>query len=370
MIEDKKILIIIDAFTQGGAQKVLLELIPEWISLGYDVTLLLVQDSYKELLIRDDVLGNINLIRINAKSITDINAYSRVIRSLINLKPQIIQCHLYWAQILGSILKIFLPESQLVWVEHNTYMNRTKFQWVLYRLLSRMTNEIVAVSKEVEDFLKQKKLSHIRFIPNPVSRVFKLVNINERYNSFIFVGRLNEQKNARLCIEAFNFGLINRIIPEDSTLQFAGDGPELNELQKLVRTYKLERKVEFLGFLSELELSKSLNGAKTLVSTSKYEGFALVRVEALAAGCTIVSTRTAGIGGVLTETDDSEVLLNGIWLVDDNPKSIAVAMGSAIQNHYWNTEELFARSNSTARFEPAKVARNYLVNLTNNERND
>lgn len=368
--KEKSILILIDAFTQGGAQKVLLRLVPEWIALGYKVSLLLVQNSDKELHIDDEIMTSIDLVRINASSITDLYAYIKVFKYLVNLKPQIIQCHLYWAQILGGILKVFAVNSQLVWVEHNTYINRTKFQWLLYRLLSRLTNEIIAVSKEVEVFLRQRMISRIRFIPNPVSNTFRLVNTNERNNSFIFIGRLNEQKNPKLCLDAFNYGLKNHIIPTDSTLKIVGDGPYLSELQKLVCTYKLDENIEFLGFLSEFELAHILNASKTLVSSSKYEGFALVRVEALATGCTIVTTRTAGINGILTEASDSEVLINGIWLVEDDPESMALAMGSSIQNSYWTIDGLLERSNSAAKFNPAKVAITYLVNLTNNERKD
>lgn len=368
--KEKRILILIDAFTQGGAQKVILGLVPEWISLGYKVSLLLVQNSDKELPIDDEVLDIIDLVRIDANSMTDFFAYITVIKYLANLKPQIIQCHLYWAQILGGILKIFSANSKLVWVEHNTYINRTKFQWLLYRLLSPFTHEIIAVSKEVEVFLKQKKVSHIRFIPNPVSNAFTLVNTIERKNSFIFVGRLNEQKNPRLCIDAFKYGLTNRIIPEDSTLHVVGEGPYLSELQKLVSANNLDKKIEFLGFLSEFELARILNASKTLVSTSKYEGFALVRVEALATGCTIVTTRTAGINGILTEASDSNVLLNGIWLVDDDPETIALAMGSSIQDRYWDNDKVLERSNAATKFNPAKIAINYLVNLTSNERKD
>jgi glycosyltransferase involved in cell wall biosynthesis len=280
---------------------------------------------------------------------------------LKEFKPEILQCHLYWSQIWGGILKIAFPKSELVWVEHNMYFNRTHLQWKLYRLLARLTKEIIAVSVEVRDFLHLQNLGGTRFVPNPVSRTFNVNKGGHRENAIAFVGRFNEQKNPILAVKAFEYALKRLMIPEDSKLMMVGDGHLKSELMAYVSSQGLELDVLFTGFLNENELSKLLTRTRVLISTSLHEGCPLVRIEAAASGCTIVTTATGGIKGILSRDVEGVELLDGVFVVETEIFALSGALAEAFSSKLWTSQRVAARSEAMSNFNPESIANAYLV---------
>lgn len=356
----EKITIIIDGFTKGGAQKVLLSLIPVWQKKGISIQLVILQNSIPELPLAHLMASNVEILRIDARKISDFKGFLRFYQEVSKFSPDTIQCHLYWSQLWGSIFRLIKRNVRIVWVEHNTYFNRTLIQWNLYKILSRQTSEIIAVSSEVEDHLVKKGIRRTRVIPNPVSREFKCHNVVDRKNVFVFVGRLNKQKNPLLALDAFWIALSENLIPSDSHLVYAGEGILENEIRSRITGYGLDTKVTLLGFLSGLELAKILNESKCLVSTSLHEGFPLARIEALAAGCTIVTTKTGGIAGVLTEGSKNNSLIRGVFVVAPNLFDLANAYSFAVSDELWPIEEIRYRAEKAKEYEPNNIANKYL----------
>ena len=352
--------VIIDGFTKGGAQKVLLSLIPIWQEKGISIQLVMLQNSMLELPIAHLIAPNVEIVRIDAKKIFDFKGFLRFYQKVSKFGPDTIQCHLYWSQLWGSIFRLIKRGVRIVWVEHNTYFNRTLIQWQFYKALCTQVSEIVTVSSEVEDFLVKKGLRNTRFIPNPVSNVFKCHKFEGRKNVFVFVGRLNKQKNPLLAIDAFRFALTRNLIPNDSRLVFAGEGELEEEIRSRITGYGLDAEVLLFGFLSELELAEILNSSKCLVSTSLHEGMPLARIEALAAGCTIVTTKTGGISGVLTENSKSTTLVRGVFVVPTSSTDLAKAFSSAVSDKFWSTAEIRYRAEKAQKFEPSIIANEYL----------
>lgn len=356
-----KISILIDAFTPGGAQKVLLALVPEWISLGHRVQIILIQDANQELNLNSLVGLGIRIERVAAKSILDLPAFFRILQLVKQFKPEFLQCHLYWSQIWGGILKMVFPKSDLVWVEHNMYLNRTLLQWKLYRFFARFTTEIIAVSVEVSEFLNFHNLKRIRFVPNPISRTFGIKKGIDRENSIAFVGRFNEQKNPMLTIKTFEFALKAFAIPMDSKLKMVGDGPQISELSAYVGSHGLSDKVQFTGFLEEKDLSELLTKTRVLISTSLHEGCPLVRIEAAASGCTIVTTATGGIKGILSWDVEGLKLLDGVFVEDSEIFALSSALAKAFSPKLWTIQQIAARSGAMSKFNPELIAKAYIT---------
>lgn len=354
-------LIVIDAFTKGGAQKVLIGLIPEWLTQGHKVKLVLIQNSLDELSL--DYLQEIGVetIRLQAKSLFSLKSLFNLIRISRQFQANMIQCHLYWAQVWGGITKCFNLKTKLVWVEHNTYFRRTRAQWIVFKLFSRFSSEIIGVSTEVCDFLASKKINKVRFIPNPILQRFSLKNFGERDSVFTFVGRLSRQKNPMLALKAFELALLNGKIPTDSKLMIVGDGPMKQELVEYIDKYELKTRVFLTGFIEEDQLAYLLNNSRALMSTSDYEGCPLARLEAFACGCAIITTRTGGINGVLSSDPFGEDLLSGVFIVKNDAESISDALHKVILSNYWSKENLETRIYHTLKFQPAIVAADYMV---------
>ena len=74
-MSDMRLLIIISAFSRGGAQKVLLDLIPEWAKKGIKIRIILLQDSEDELDYTSLKILGIEVIRIKATSFFDVKVH-------------------------------------------------------------------------------------------------------------------------------------------------------------------------------------------------------------------------------------------------------------------------------------------------------
>lgn len=68
-----------------------------------------------------------------------------------------------------------------------------------------------------------------------------------------------------------------------------GDGPEKSKLQELITKHDLQSTITLTGELSHPEVLKMMQRAKLFLHTSSYEGFGMVCIEALYAGCEVIS---------------------------------------------------------------------------------
>lgn len=103
----------------------------------------------------------------------------------------------------------------------------------------------------------------------------------KKRDQIVFIGRMNVTKGAFDLIDIFY--LVNLVKPDLELIMIGGTSAEdLKKLNELVRQYKLEGKVNYLGFVSEEVKNQILSESKALVLPSKEEGFGIVVMEALA----------------------------------------------------------------------------------------
>ncbi len=133
------------------------------------------------------------------------------------------------------------------------------------------------------------------------------------------VGRLSAEKDFGTLIEAIAIVRQARAV----RLAIAGDGPERAALEALVAARGLGDAVEFLGFQSDP--TRLLLRAALFVSSSRYEGFGNVLVEAMAAGASVVAT-DAPYGPRAILMDGT---LGALVTVGDAP-ALAAAIGAAL----------------------------------------
>jgi glycosyltransferase involved in cell wall biosynthesis len=79
----------------------------------------------------------------------------------------------------------------------------------------------------------------------------------------------------------------------------AGDGPSLAELKERLRT--TAGRVVFTGAIQQAEVPALLAQHDVLLMPSRYEGFGLVLIEAMAAGCVPVASRIQGVTDAVVE---------------------------------------------------------------------
>lgn len=107
-------------------------------------------------------------------------------------------------------------------------------------------------------------------------------------SDIIFVGRLLENKNVNMLIDAVS--LVKAKVPGIRCL-VVGEGPERGRLEQQVQDLQLSDNVTFFNFVEDHdELYSLMKASKMLVQTSTREGFGLVIVEANACGIPVITT--------------------------------------------------------------------------------
>ena len=87
------------------------------------------------------------------------------------------------------------------------------------------------------------------------------------------------------------------------TAAIAGDGPERPALEKMIHSYGIAQNITLPGRLPRHEVLKMMSQSKVFLHTSSYESQGYACLEALAAGCNIVSFKT----GIASSTKKWEI---------------------------------------------------------------
>jgi glycosyltransferase involved in cell wall biosynthesis len=338
------IILMLDGFKQGGIQQYYLLLIDEYCKKFDRVALVILEQTEFDLFINPT--QNLEIVRLNSKSLLDLHALIEIHRLFKAFKPDVILASMYKSQIWSAITR--LRQSKLIWIENNTYHNRTLAQWTVMKVMAKRVQKVVCISEEVKAITDNRISVKSEVIYCPVNFPESL-EIKEPYaNDFIFIGRLIEQKNPKLLLESFD--LYCKRYNVKSIMHLVGEGSLMPELVSLALKLGISHKCRFYSDLDGVKKWDLLLKAKTLVSTSRIEGFGLVRFEALAHGRCLVTTNTGG----------SELLTGkerlGIYVVSANPSEIAHAMYMSIDQSKWNSHTVLDRLRIVNSLNPKNVA--------------
>lgn len=141
--------------------------------------------------------------------------------------------------------------------------------------------------------------------------------IDDTLPTFFTVSRLDDAKRISLIIDAF------RQVKAPSRLVIAGDGPQRQALTKQAQG---DKRILFVGRLSEEELARHYQTALAVPFVPYDEDYGLVTLEALAAGRPVVTVSDAG--GVLEFVEDG---VTGL-VADPDPASLAAAFEALLKN--------------------------------------
>ncbi|TSC96652.1 MAG: group 1 glycosyl transferase [Parcubacteria group bacterium Athens0714_26] len=159
---------------------------------------------------------------------------------------------------------------------------------------------------------------------------------------FLAVGRLMGYKRFDLIIEAFNkLGL---------PLLIVGDGPELKNLKKLVRSAS----INFTGFVSEAELRCMYNEAEAVIFP-QIEDFGLVAAESLACGTPVIAFSQGGAREIVQNG------INGIFFYQQTPDDLIMAVKKFLISSF-NSQKI---TESAKKFSKAKFKKK-ILNIVEN----
>lgn len=160
------------------------------------------------------------------------------------------------------------------------------------KIAARYADEIIVLSRNVQEYFKDTYGRDTRFIPNGVEkqRIREADEIKKNFglekdNYLLYLGRLVPEKGIAYLIEAY------RKVKTDKRLVIAGGTSDTDEYLKKLKVMAAEdKRVLFIGFIQGRMLEELYSNAYVYVLPSDLEGMPLSLLEAMSYGnCCVVS---------------------------------------------------------------------------------
>ncbi len=309
------ILHVITSLHTGGAETLVVNLIPHFIDLGYEVGVVVFNGEETPLMKK--LLHDCPDCKLYKLGHSYYNPFYIIKLIWIMRKYDIIHTHNSSPQLFVAIANIFY-RKKIVTTEHNTN-NRKRNYWLLSMIDNWMYpryDKIICISDQAKvnllNYLKTTSLNSICTIYNGIDvKAFRNAHPikEEKKEKFIvvMVAGFRPQKDQDTLIKAFS-----KLPPDKYKLWLIGDGERHEILYSLVRNLKLQQNVIFGGTCNNVP--NILQTADIVVLSSHYEGLSLSNIEGMATGKPFVASDVEGIHevtngyGILFPHEDEDAL--------------------------------------------------------------
>jgi L-malate glycosyltransferase len=240
----------------------------------------------------------------------------------------VLHCHgAYPPAYVGATFKRLVNIPMVVW-PHGSDVLPGEFIRANARLERRLRKGLAAADLVIaqSEFLKREMLAlsvpddKLRLIPNGVHvAAFQPLTSAPSwpYPYILAMGSFSRKKGFDVLLRAFA-----AVAAEDTSshLVMAGAGKELPAYTALVRAHDLRDRVHFVGMVEGVRKLQLYQHCLFFVSSSRREPFAVVNLEALAAGKPLVATAVGGNVEVVSEGG------NGFLVPPDDPEALSRRM--------------------------------------------
>ena len=217
------------------------------------------------------------------------------------------------------------------------WRDRLIFRTVVPRSARRAARVLAVSERTKRDLIELYDISEEKIVvtPNGVEPAFTPTGPTAAGEPYaLFVGALQPRKDATAAIEALALlgnGALRLVV-------VGQDKGGRAEAEQAVERNGLAGRVEFRGHVPQEELAALYRGAACLVFPSRYEGFGLPVVEAMASGTPVVATtagalpEVAGGAAILVEERNPVALAGGIErAIADRERLVAAGLERARQ---------------------------------------
>lgn len=196
------------------------------------------------------------------------------------------------------------------------------FKWLINQTAAR-ADMIIAVSESTKrDIIKNLTIPEadhgkIRVVYEGVEPEYRPVRKPEREElEFLFVGRRDPYKNLPMLVEAF--AAIKKDGLPASLRVIGSEDARYPEARNIAADLGVEDQIDWSGYVSDEELIRAIQTTDVYVHPSRYEGFGLPVLEAMACGTPVICSNTsslpevAGDAALLMDPSDTNSLIDAM----------------------------------------------------------
>ena len=321
-----KILHVITSLKIGGAEKLLVDMLPILNSTGHNADVLVFDGTntpFMQMLIDKGI--NVYHLSIGGCVYNPMNIF-KLIPYL--REYDIIHTHNTATQLFAAIAKV-LCSAVLCTTEHTTSNRRRDWKWYvpIDKFMYRRYSHVICISDKTEENLR----NHIGDVGVNISTIYNGVNTSKYMNALpneelkrdtrktilCMVAGFRPQKDQDTIIRSFQYLDKNKY-----ELWLVGDGERRKELKSLVDSEGIADAVVFWGIRTDIP--EILKTSDIIIMSSHFEGFGLAAVEGMAAGKPVIASDVDGLSQVVDKAGfifpkgDSKALASCIECISSN----------------------------------------------------
>lgn len=334
-----RILHVITSLETGGAEHLMVDLLPRLRDLGYDVELAVFFSRKTTFYKKLEQSG----IKIHGFSETEgVYSYKHIFRlKKLMKKFDVVHTHNTACQMFAAIGRS--KKIKLFTTEHSTSTRRRNYKIFRYidRWMYKKYDQIICISEPSEESLR-------KYIGNtyPIITIHngidvkrfseaKRIDIDPSDNKLItMVAGFRYEKDQPTVIKAMAY------LPENYHLLLVGDGERRHEFELLIYNLGLQNRVHLLGLRNDVP--RILKTSDVIVMSSHREGLSLSNVEGMSSGNPFIASDVEGLRevtenyGVLFPHGDAKYLAQEIekLTTDTKYRELVVSKCKVRANQY------------------------------------
>lgn len=324
-----RILHVITSLRTGGAEKLMVDLLPRFRDMGAEVDLLIFDGTATPFRKALEATG----IRVMdfGKGGSVYNPLHAVRLAKLMRHYDIVHTHNTACQLFGAFGSLF-SKAKVITTEHNTSNRRRGnrlFYWLDLWMYSRY-DQIICISDKANENLQLHLNNRYK---DRISTIYNGVDVNKYASStpsYELKSGLPEGTKAITMVAGFRWEkdqdtAIKAMIylPEKFHLFFVGDGVRRKECEQLAEQLGVGNRTHFMGIRSDV--ANILRASDYIVMSSHFEGLSLSSVEGMSVGKPFLASDVDGLrevvkdAGVLFPHSDAEALAQEIRMLDADP---------------------------------------------------
>lgn len=322
-----KLLHVITSLYTGGAEMLVVNLVPRFQALGHEVGVVVFNGEHTPLMERlKKECPNCKLYKLGDSFY---NPWYIVRLVKIMREYDIVHTHNSSPQLYAAVANLFCGIN-LVTTEHNTNNRKrgNRLLSMIDRWMYSKYDRVICISNQAEENLR-------KYLPNnsidkmQIDTIYNGVNIEDIHSAkpimelrkdkfvIVMVSAFRPQKDHETLVKA-----MTKLPVDKYEVWLVGGGESYDKVVQLVQELKVEQNVKFWGVRTDVY--NILKSADVVVMSTHYEGLSLSNIEGMAAGKPFIASDVEGIReitkgyGILVPHQDVDALAEAIKQLHDD----------------------------------------------------